>query len=40
MGKGQGAGYWVGRMMLLFVPIKPVPLDPRPYRAGSGADPS
>jgi hypothetical protein len=30
MGKGQGAGYWVGRTMLLFAPIKPVRLDPRP----------
>ena len=30
MGKGQGAGYWVGRVMLLFAPIKPVRLDPRP----------
>ena len=40
MGKGQGAGYWVGRVMLLFAPIKPVRLDPRPVRAGSGADPS
>ncbi len=29
MGKGQGAGYWVGRAMLLFAPIKPVRLDPR-----------
>ena len=29
MGKGQGAGYWVGRVMLLFAPIKPVRLDPR-----------
>jgi hypothetical protein len=29
MGKGQGAGYWVGRTMLLFAPIKPVRLDPR-----------
>ena len=30
MGKGQGAGYWVGRVMLLFAPIKPMRLDPRP----------
>lgn len=30
MGKGQGYGYWVGRIMLLFAPIKPVRLDPRP----------
>ncbi len=30
MGKGQSAGYWVGRTMLLFAPIKPVRLDPRP----------
>jgi hypothetical protein len=29
MGKGAGAGYWVGRVMLLFAPIKPVRLDPR-----------
>jgi hypothetical protein len=29
MGKGQGAGYWVGRAMLLWAPIKPVRLDPR-----------
>jgi hypothetical protein len=29
MGKGEGAGYWVGRTMLLFAPIKPVRLDPR-----------
>jgi hypothetical protein len=29
MGKGQGAGYWVGRVMLLFAPIKPVRLEPR-----------
>ena len=29
MGKGKGAGYWVGRAMLLFAPIKPVRLDPR-----------
>lgn len=28
MGKGQGAGYWIGRAMLLFAPIKPVRLDP------------
>ena len=30
MGKGRGAGYWVARTMLLFAPIKPVRLDPRP----------
>jgi hypothetical protein len=30
MGKGKGAGYWVGRTMLLWAPIKPVRLDPRP----------
>lgn len=30
MGKGSGARYWVGRVMLLFAPIKPVRLDPRP----------
>lgn len=29
MGKGAGAGYWVGRTMLLFAPIKPVRLDLR-----------
>lgn len=29
MGKGESAGYWVGRAMLLFAPIKPVRLDPR-----------
>ncbi len=29
MGKGQGARYWAGRVMLLFAPIKPVRLDPR-----------
>ena len=29
MGKGDGAGYWVGRVMLLWAPIKPVRLDPR-----------
>lgn len=29
MGKGQGAGYWVGRAMLLWAPVKPVRLDPR-----------
>ena len=29
MGKGQGAGYWVGRTMLLYAPIRPVRLDPR-----------
>ncbi len=29
MGKGQGAGYYVGRTMLLWAPIKPVRLDPR-----------
>ena len=29
MGKGEGAGYWVGRTMLLWAPIKPVRLDPR-----------
>ncbi len=28
MGKGEGAGYWVGRVMLLFAPIKPLRLDP------------
>ncbi len=30
MGKGDGAGYYVGRTMLLWAPIKPVRLDPRP----------
>ncbi len=29
MGKGDGAGYWAGRAMLLWAPIKPVRLDPR-----------
>jgi hypothetical protein len=29
MGKGQGAGYYIGRTMLLWAPIKPVRLDPR-----------
>jgi hypothetical protein len=29
MGRGRGAGYYVGRAMLLFAPIKPVRLDPR-----------
>ena len=29
MGKGSGAGYWVGRVMLLWAPIKPLRLDPR-----------
>ena len=29
MGKGAGAGYWAGRVMLLWAPIKPVRLDPR-----------
>ena len=33
MGKGQGAGYYVGRTMLLWAPIHPVRLDPR--RPGS-----
>lgn len=30
MGRGQGAGYWMGRAMLLWAPIKPVRLDARP----------
>ena len=34
MGKGDGAGYWIGRTMLLWAPIKPVRLDPRTPRAG------
>ena len=29
MGKGESAGYYVSRAMLLFAPIKPVRLDPR-----------
>ena len=29
MGKGEGAGYWVMRAMLLWAPVKPVRLDPR-----------
>ena len=30
MGKGTSTGYWVGRALLLWAPIKPVRLDPRP----------
>jgi len=30
MGKGEGVRFWIGRTMLLFAPIKPVRLDPRP----------
>ncbi len=30
MGKGDGAGYWIGRVVLMFAPIKPVRLDPVP----------
>ena len=30
MTEDQGAGYWVGRAMLLWAPIKPVRLDPLP----------
>ena len=30
MGKGGGAQYWVTRAILLWAPIKPVRLDPRP----------
>ena len=30
MGRGNGAGYWIGRTMLLYAPIRPVRLDPRP----------
>jgi hypothetical protein len=37
MGKGQGAGYWIGRTMLLWAPIKPVRLDPR-APGGEAAD--
>jgi hypothetical protein len=33
MGKGRGSRYWVSRAMLLFAPIKPVRLDPRPATA-------
>ncbi len=29
MGKGNGAGYYIGRTMLLWAPIHPVRLDPR-----------
>jgi len=29
MGKGSGVGYWVGRTVLLWAPIKPVRLEPR-----------
>ena len=35
MGKGAGAGYWIGRTLLLWAPIKPVRLDPRPASPGS-----
>ena len=34
MGKGQGATYWVFRALLLWAPVKPVRLDPRPEAAG------
>ena len=30
MGKGTSSGYWIGRTLLLFAPIKPVKLDQRP----------
>jgi hypothetical protein len=36
MGKGDGAGYWIGRTMLLYAPIKPVRLDPRAPNAPRG----
>ena len=29
MGKGDGVGYWLGRALLLFAPVKPLRLDPR-----------
>ncbi len=35
MGKGAGAGYWVGRTLLLWAPIQPVRLDPRPASPGA-----
>lgn len=30
MGKGTSSRYWIARTLLLFAPIKPVKLDPRP----------
>ncbi len=33
MGKGTSNRYWVGRLLLLFAPIKPVRLDPSPNQA-------
>ena len=35
MGKGAGAGYWIGRTLLLWAPIQPVRLDPRPASPGA-----
>ena len=35
MGKGTSAGYWIGRTLLLWAPIKPVRLDPRPASPSS-----
>ncbi len=35
MGKGTSAGYWIGRTLLLWAPIQPVRLDPRPASPGS-----
>jgi len=35
MGKGQGAGYYIGRTILLWAPIKPVRLDPRSAKPGA-----
>ncbi len=32
---GKGAGYWIGRTLLLWAPIKPVRLDPRPASPGA-----
>jgi hypothetical protein len=37
MGKGKGAGYYIGRTMLLWAPIRPVRLDPRTAEAGSAS---
>ena len=33
MGKGSGAAYWAGRLMLLWAPIKPLRLDARATRS-------
>ena len=39
MGKGSGASYWVGRTVLLWAPIKPVRLEPRPAESSRSRDP-